>query len=77
MFKPTEKGNGMKNFIFSSHKYVGSGGIYLISGTNHEEVREKAQEIKKDIDYMRSPSITESVSSTGELLCEVKYYGLD
>jgi hypothetical protein len=55
----------------------GSGGVYLISGTNHDEVRSKAQEIRQGIDFMRSPMISESIKNTGELLCEVKYYGLD
>jgi hypothetical protein len=55
----------------------GTGGVYLISGINHDEVRAKAKEIKAEIDYMQSPSISERVQNTGELLCEVKYYGLD
>jgi hypothetical protein len=55
----------------------GTGGVYLISGMNHDEVRAKAKEIKADIDYMQSPFISERVQNTGELLCEVKYYGLD
>ena len=55
----------------------GSGGVYLISGSNHDEVRAKAEEIRKEIDFMRSPRISETVQNTGELLCEVKYYGLD
>lgn len=55
----------------------GSGGVYLVSGIDHEQVRAKAQEIRKSIDFMRSPTISESVQNTGELLCEVKYYGLD
>ena len=55
----------------------GTGGVYLISGINHDEVRAKAKEIKADIDYMQSPFISEKIQNTGELLCEVKYYGLD
>lgn len=55
----------------------GSGGVYLISGINHDEVRLKAEEIRKGIDFMRSPSTSERVQNTGELLCEVQYYGLD
>ena len=55
----------------------GSGGVYLVSGMDHDSVRAKAKEIKKDIDFMRSPSISESVLNTGKLLCEIKYYGLD
>lgn len=55
----------------------GSGGVYLVSGIDHEQVRARAQEIKAGIDFMRSPSISERLQNTGELLCEVKYYGLD
>ncbi len=55
----------------------GTGGVYLISGINHDEVRAKAKEIKDDLDFMRSPFISERVQNTGELLCEVTYYGLD
>jgi hypothetical protein len=55
----------------------GTGGVYLISGINHDEVRAKAKEIKDDLDFMRSPYISERVQNTGELLCEVTYYGLD
>lgn len=60
-----------------TRKNQGSGGVYLISGTDFEAVRARALEIKADIDFMRSPSISERVLNTGELLCEVKYYGLD
>ena len=55
----------------------GSGGVYLVSGSDHEAVRAKAEEIRKGIDFMRSPSISQKIQNTGELLCEVKYYGLD
>lgn len=55
----------------------GSGGVYLVSGTDFEAVRSRAKEIKADIDFMRSPSMSESIQNTGELLIEIKYYGLD
>jgi hypothetical protein len=55
----------------------GTGGVYLISGINHDEVRAKAKEIKEGLDFMRSPYISERMQNTGELLCEVTYYGLD
>ena len=55
----------------------GSGGSFLIAGSDHEAVRLKAEAIRKSIDFMRSPTIIETVQNTGELLCEVKYYGLD
>lgn len=67
----------MKNFVTSSHRHRGTGGVYLISGINHAEVREKAKEIKDTIDYMQSPNTTERVQNTGELLIEITYYGLD
>lgn len=63
--------------VFTNHKNSGSGGVYLVSGTDFEAVRAKAKAIKDDIDYMRSPRMTESVQNTGELLVEIKYYGLD
>ena len=67
----------MVNLVISTHKYRGTGGVYTITGNNHEEVREKAREIKEGIDYMQSPSMTERVQSTGGLLIEITYYGLD
>lgn len=67
----------MRSLVFSTHKHMGSGGVYLISGINHAEVREKAEEIRRDIDFMRSPRVIETVQNTGELLIEIKYYGLD
>jgi hypothetical protein len=63
--------------ITVSENSRGSGGVFLVSGTDHDKVRAKAKEIRSEIDFMRSPSISESILNTGELLCEVKYYGLD
>lgn len=67
----------MFEHVFTNHKNRGSGGVYLVSGTDFDAVRAKAKQIKDDIDYMRSPSMIESVQNTGELLIEIKYYGLD
>jgi len=67
----------MFDHVFTNHRNQGSGGVYLVSGTDFEAVRAKAKAIKDDIDYMRSPCMTESVQNTGELLVEIKYYGLD
>lgn len=67
----------MVNLVISTHHHRGSGGVYKISGNNHAEVREKAEEIYKGIDFMRSPNKIEIPQSTGALLIEITYYGLD
>lgn len=56
----------------------GTGGIYLISGFNIEEVLLKAKATKDSIDPYRSPLISgPNKNSQGEWVCEVRYYGLD
>lgn len=67
----------MLEFVNETHRNQGSGGVYLVSGTDFVKVRERANQIREDIDFMRSPYMTETVQATGELLVEIKYYGLD
>ena len=56
----------------------GTGGVYLISSFNKDEVMQKAQEVKSSIDYFRSPMIYgPNKNSQGEWVAEVRYYGLD
>lgn len=67
----------MLSQIFSGHRNQGSGGVYYVTGSNHEEVREKAHELKNEIDFMRSPYMVERIEPNGDLYVEIKYYGLD
>lgn len=56
----------------------GTGGVYLISGFDKEEVMAKAKAIKEETDPYRSPMISgPNKNSQGEWVAEVQYYGLD
>lgn len=56
----------------------GTGGVYLISGFDQEEVMNKAKATKESLDPYRSPLITgPNKNSQGEWVAEVRYYGLD
>ena len=57
----------------------GRGGNVVIIGNNEDEVRERANIERKEIDFMRSPHFDGVVKKlpNGEYVAKVKYYGLD
>lgn len=56
----------------------GTGGVYLISGFDKDEVLRIAKETKDSLDRYSSPMIYgPNKNSQGEWVAEVQYYGLD
>lgn len=64
--------------VSSWHRPSGSGGMYTLRSKDEQALRQRAQVLKASIDAYRSPSIStpRKDAATGDLVVEVRYYGL-
>lgn len=68
----------MDNIVTVTHRNRGSGGVYTITGTDEQAVKDRTEIERSNLDFMRSPRVSNlGCNEHGVYKMEVSYYGLD